>query len=86
MEFAVRLEHAEDDRKVISELHRVLSATGWAILMVPVTARKTYEDRPDPRSPRARIAFRTARPCATLRARLCRPPSAGGDESVLLRP
>jgi SAM-dependent methyltransferase len=39
------LEHVEDDRKAISELHRVLSPTGWAILMVPITAPKTYEDR-----------------------------------------
>lgn len=38
------LEHVEDDRKAIKEFHRVLKDTGWAILMVPISAEKTYED------------------------------------------
>jgi SAM-dependent methyltransferase len=38
------LEHVEDDRKAISELHRVLSAAGTAILMVPIMSKPTYED------------------------------------------
>jgi SAM-dependent methyltransferase len=39
------LEDVEDDRKAISELHRVLSAAGTAILMVPINERTTYEDQ-----------------------------------------
>jgi ubiquinone/menaquinone biosynthesis C-methylase UbiE len=38
------LEHVENDRKAISEFHRVLTAGGWAILMVPIAGKKTYED------------------------------------------
>jgi SAM-dependent methyltransferase len=30
------LEHVPDDRKAMRELHRVLSPTGWAVLMVPI--------------------------------------------------
>jgi len=38
------LEHVPDDRRAISELHRVLKSGGWAVLMVPITAHKTFED------------------------------------------
>jgi SAM-dependent methyltransferase len=38
------LEHVADDRKAISELHRVLTPTGWAIFMVPITAPATFQD------------------------------------------
>lgn len=40
------LEHVEDDRKAIGELHRVLKPGGWAILQVPVFSEleKTHED------------------------------------------
>jgi SAM-dependent methyltransferase len=38
------LEHVADDRKAISEFHRVLKRDGWAILLVPVVAEKTFED------------------------------------------
>jgi predicted SAM-dependent methyltransferase len=40
------LEHIPDDRKAISELHRVLKPGGWVILQVPVSKvlEKTYED------------------------------------------
>jgi SAM-dependent methyltransferase len=38
------LEHVPDDRKAMRELHRVLSPGGWAVLLVPITAEKTYED------------------------------------------
>lgn len=40
------LEHIPDDRKAMSELHRVLKSGGWAILQVPVSKvlEKTYED------------------------------------------
>lgn len=38
------LEHILDDRQAIRELHRVLKPQGWAVLQVPITARKTLED------------------------------------------
>lgn len=38
------LEHVPDDRKAMREFYRVLSDTGWAIFMVPITAEKTFED------------------------------------------
>lgn len=47
------LEHVEHDRKAISEFRRVLSAAGWAILMVPIAGKKTYED-PRIQDPRQR--------------------------------
>jgi predicted SAM-dependent methyltransferase len=40
------LEHIPNDRKAMSELHRVLKPGGWAILQVPISMslRETYED------------------------------------------
>ncbi len=38
------LEHVDDDRKAITELHRVLKPGGWAAIMVPITAASTIED------------------------------------------
>jgi SAM-dependent methyltransferase len=39
------LEHVDDDRKAMRELHRVLRTGGWAILQVPIaTAEVTFED------------------------------------------
>ncbi|MES2176308.1 MAG: methyltransferase domain-containing protein [Gemmatimonadota bacterium] len=40
------LEHIPDDRRAMSELHRVLKPGGWAILQVPLseTLEHTYED------------------------------------------
>lgn len=38
------LEHVPDDRRALSELHRVLKNDGWAIINVPITAPSTYED------------------------------------------
>lgn len=40
------LEHVEDDRRALSEIHRVLKPSGWAILMSPVDNRRldTFED------------------------------------------
>lgn len=38
------LEHVQDDKKALRELHRVLKDDGWAILLVPITADKTIED------------------------------------------
>jgi SAM-dependent methyltransferase len=38
------LEHVLDDGKAMRELHRVLSKDGWALVMVPITVNKTFED------------------------------------------
>jgi len=40
------LEHVEDDRQALAEIHRVLRPGGWAILMCPVDRRRatTLED------------------------------------------
>lgn len=38
------LEHVPQDRLALSEFRRVLKKTGWAILLVPITAEKTFED------------------------------------------
>ena len=37
------LEHVADDRKALREFHRVLRRSGWAILLVPITAERTME-------------------------------------------
>lgn len=38
------LEHVHDDIRAMRELFRVLSSDGWAILLVPITSEKTFED------------------------------------------
>ncbi len=38
------LEHVPDDQKAMREFRRVLTEGGWAILQVPTTAKKTFED------------------------------------------
>lgn len=38
------LEHVLDDRKALREFHRVLKLGGCAILLVPITTEKTFED------------------------------------------
>ena len=38
------LEHVVNDRRAMSELHRVLADDGWAILQVPIGAAHTFED------------------------------------------
>ncbi len=48
------LEHVPDDRKAMSEFHRVLKVGGWAILQVPIVAEVTYED-PTLTSPAERL-------------------------------
>jgi SAM-dependent methyltransferase len=35
------LEHVDDDRRALAEIHRVLRPGGWAILMCPVDYRRT---------------------------------------------
>ena len=38
------LEHVPEDAKAMEEIFRVLTDTGWAVLVVPITAEKTLED------------------------------------------
>ena len=38
------LEHIPDDRKAIRELARVLKPNGWALILVPLKGKETYED------------------------------------------
>ena len=38
------LEHVQDDKRAMRELCRVLKNDGWAILLVPITSEKTFED------------------------------------------
>jgi SAM-dependent methyltransferase len=38
------LEHVQDDRRAMREFYRVLKNDGWAILLVPVTSERTFED------------------------------------------
>jgi SAM-dependent methyltransferase len=49
------LEHVEDDRRALAEIHRILRPGGWAILMCPVDQRRatTLED-PAVLTPRGR--------------------------------
>jgi len=38
------LEHVVDDKQAMREFYRVLETDGWAILNVPITREKTFED------------------------------------------
>lgn len=40
------LEHVEDDRKALRELHRILRPEGWGVVLVPqdLNREKTFED------------------------------------------
>lgn len=38
------LEHVQDDTKAMREFYRTLKFNGWAILLVPITGEKTFED------------------------------------------
>lgn len=38
------LEHVVDDRRAMREFRRVMKPGGWAILVVPITAERTFED------------------------------------------
>jgi SAM-dependent methyltransferase len=49
------LEHVVDDRKAMREFHRVLRPDGWALLLVPITVEKTFED-PSVTDPEERLS------------------------------
>lgn len=38
------LEHVKDDKKAMSEFHRILKDDGWAVLLVPITVINTFEN------------------------------------------
>ena len=38
------LEHVVDDKAAVREFYRILKPDGWAILLVPITADRTFED------------------------------------------
>lgn len=38
------LEHVDDDRRAMREFFRVLKQDGWAILLVPISSERTFED------------------------------------------
>jgi predicted SAM-dependent methyltransferase len=48
------LEHVPDDRKAMREFHRVLKPGGFALLLVPITEEKTFED-PSITDPKERL-------------------------------
>jgi hypothetical protein len=48
------LEHVPNDRRAMREFRRVLKPDGWAVLLVPVTAERTFED-PSVVDPRQRL-------------------------------
>lgn len=48
------LEHVENDKRALQELFRVLDAGGWAMLLVPVTTDRTFED-PSVKDPEDRL-------------------------------
>ena len=50
------LEHVSDDRRAMRELSRVLRPTGWATILVPVIAERTWED-PNITAPEERAKY-----------------------------
>jgi SAM-dependent methyltransferase len=50
------LEHVSDDKKALREFYRTLKPNGWAVLLVPITATKTFED-PSIENPAERLKY-----------------------------
>lgn len=48
------LEHVEDDKRALQELFRVLNKDGWAMLIVPITTDRTFDD-PSVTDPQGRL-------------------------------
>jgi len=48
------LEHVPKDKQAIFELYRVLKLRGWAMILVPITVEKTFED-PSVITPKERL-------------------------------
>ena len=48
------LEHVPDDRAAMREIRRVLKRDGWAVILVPILAERTFEDA-SVTSPRERL-------------------------------
>ena len=48
------LEHVQDDKQAMREFYRVLKKRGWAILNVPISSKKTFED-PSITDPKERL-------------------------------
>lgn len=48
------LEHVDNDRIALKELYRILRRGGWALILVPITSQKTFED-PSVSSPEERL-------------------------------
>ena len=48
------LEHVADDKKAMREFYRVLKHNGWAVLLVPITVERTFEN-PNISDPKERL-------------------------------
>ena len=51
------LEHVPDDLQAMREFYRVLTDDGWALLVVPITGEKTFEDFAVKDSEQRRLVF-----------------------------
>ena len=50
------LEHIEEDVKAVKEIYRVMKPGGWALLQVPITFEKTFQD-PNIITPEDRLKY-----------------------------
>lgn len=65
------LGHVQDDKRAIREFYRVLKNNGWAILLVPITRKKTFEDPSIVEPNRTIKGLRSSRSCSKVWTRLC---------------